>query len=386
MFGYRLNAATERLRPQVRNLEGERQLLAFAGDWRLGRDALLEVEAEWSHRAQGSQSGFSLLGNTLPDPVDPRRNLNDQPRLQRSQFDGVTGTLRFTQALGRDWRWSAQVGTQRLRSDDYTAFPFGCGAEGNFDRFCSDGSFDTYDFRSEDERRRQHAAAVNLKGRVTSGEAVHDLAFGVLASRVRNRFGPQVFNYAGGGHIDGNSVTPPAPLPEVPGTNRDERSLEFSASDAVQWGPRLTTWLGLRHTVLDRGTVMTDGTARNGYDQRVTTPWLAASFKLGSGVLAYASWGRGVESQQVPNSPLYANQGPCCRRCAPRRSKPGCAAATRPSAGTSPPSASSGRSPTSTSATAPSRPAPAPTTAKRCTADWKLRRSGRKARGDCGAA
>ncbi|MGV3571659.1 MAG: TonB-dependent siderophore receptor [Ramlibacter sp.] len=309
VFGYRLNVAAERLRPRIRNLDGQRQLLAFAGDWRLGRDTLLEGEVEWSHRAQGSQSGFSLLGNALPGPVDPGRNLNDQPWLQRSQFDGLTGTLRLTQALGADWRWSAQLGTQRLRTDDYTAFPFGCGAEGNFDRFCSDGSFDYYDFRSEDERRRQHAASLNLKGRLATGAATHDLSFGVLASRVRNRFGPQVFNYAGGGHIDGSAVTPPAPLPEAPGTDRDERSLEFSASDAIQWGPRLTTWLGLRHTVLERSTVLTDGTARNAYDQRVTTPWLAASYRLGAGVLAYASWGRGVESQQVPANALYANQG-----------------------------------------------------------------------------
>lgn len=308
-FGYRLNVAHERLRPLVRNLDGERQLLAFAGDWRVGRDAVLEGEFEWSHRRQGSQAGFSLLGNSLPAPPDPRLNLNDQPWLRTSQFDGLTGTLRFTQALSADWRWSAQLGTQRLVTDDYTAFPFGCGAEGNFDRFCSDGSFDYYDFRSEDERRRQDAASLNLKGRLDTGGVRHDLSLGLLAARVRNRFGPQVFNHAGTGHVDGGVVVPPAPLPELAGTDRDERSLEFSLSDAVHWSPRLTTWLGVRHTTLDRGTVMTDNSNPTAYEQRVTTPWLAASYKLGGGLLAYASWGQGVESQQVPNNGLYANQG-----------------------------------------------------------------------------
>ncbi|HEY8358861.1 MAG TPA: TonB-dependent siderophore receptor, partial [Ramlibacter sp.] len=309
VFGYRLNAASEKLRPSTRNLEGERQLLAFAGDWRLGRDSILEGEFEWSSRRQGSQSGFSLLGNALPGPLDPRRNLNDQPWLQRSQFDGLTGTLRFTQALGADWRWSAQVGTQRLRTDDYTAFPFGCTAENNFDRFCSDGSFDYYDFRSEDERRRQDAASVQLKGKLATGSVRHDLTFGVLGARVRNRFGPQVFNYAGVGNVGGGAVTPPAPLPQTPGTHRDERSLEFFASDAIQWNARLTTWVGVRHTALDRSTVLADGTGANGYEQQVTTPWLAATYKLGGTVLGYASWGRGVESQQVPANALYANQG-----------------------------------------------------------------------------
>lgn len=309
VFGYRLNVASERLRPLVRNIDGDRQLAAFAGDWRIGRDSVLEAEVEWSRRDQGSQSGFSLLGNALPAPVDPRRNLNDQPWLRQSRFDGLTGTLRFTQALGADWRWTAQAGTQRLRSDDYTAFPFGCGAEGNFDRFCSDGSFDFYDFRSEDERRRQDAVSLGLKGKLMTGSVRHDLSFGVLASRVRNRFGPQIFNYAGGGHVDGGVAVPPAPLPETPGTNRDERSLEFSVADAVQWTPRISTWFGLRHTRLDRETVLTDGTGATAYDQGITTPWLAASYKFGGGLLAYASWGQGVESQQVPGNGLYTNPG-----------------------------------------------------------------------------
>ena len=61
-FGYRLNVAHERLRPLVRNLDGDRSLFALATDWRLGRDSLLEAEIEWSRKSQASQTGFSLLG------------------------------------------------------------------------------------------------------------------------------------------------------------------------------------------------------------------------------------------------------------------------------------------------------------------------------------
>lgn len=308
-FGYRLNVAAERLRPQVHNLEGERGLVAFAGDWRLGRDSLLEAEFEWSTQKQASQAGFSLLGAALPEPVDPRRNLNDQPWLQPTQFDALTGTVRFSQALAPDWRWSAQLGTQRLRTDDYTAFPFGCSSEGNFDRFCSDGSFDYYDFRSEDERRRQDAGQLKVNGRLTTGSVVHDLSFGVLASRVRNRFNPSPFNFAGIGHIGGGVVVPPAPLPADPSTNRDERSLEFSAADAIRWTPRLATWAGLRHTRLDRSSIRTDGSRAASYDQGVTTPFLAATYKVTRDLEAYASWGQGIESAQVPGNGSYTNPG-----------------------------------------------------------------------------
>ncbi len=308
-FGWRLNVAQEQLRPLMRNLDGERSLVALATDWRATRDTLVEAEVEWSSRHQPSQAGFSLLGTALPAVPSARLNLNNQPWVQPTQFDGLTGTVRLTQALSADWRWTAQLGTQRLRTDDYTAFPFGCAAEGRTDRFCSDGTFDYWDFRSENERRRQDAASLGLKGRVVTGALTHDVSVGVLRSRVRNRFGEQAFNPTGPGNVAGTAVVAPAPLPTAPSTNRDEHATELSLSDAIQWSPALTTWIGARHTRLDRGTVLTNGTNAQSYGQGLTTPWLAVTYKLPAGLLAYASWGQGIESQQVPNNGLYANQG-----------------------------------------------------------------------------
>jgi iron complex outermembrane receptor protein len=308
-FGYRLNVAHERLRPLVRNLDGERSMLALATDWRLGRDSLLEAEIEWSRKSQASQTGFSLLGAALPEPMDPRRNLNNQPWAKPSVFDALTGTLRFSQALNADWRWSAQLGTQQLKSDDFTAFPFGCSSEGNFDRFCSDGTFDYYDFRSENEKRRQNAATLNLKGKVMTGAVAHDLSIGLLAGKVRNRFEPYAFNWVGIGHIDGTAVVPEDPTLAFQSTNRDERTVELSLQDAVRWNDRFTTWLGVRHTRLHRESILTDGSAATAYDQRLTTPWIAVSYKLSPTVMAYASHGQGVESEVVPANPLYSNAG-----------------------------------------------------------------------------
>lgn len=293
-FGWRLNAAREQLRPLVRSSDGERSLLAVAADWRATPDSLLEGEFEWSQSSQASQTGFSLLGNVLPGPVDPRLNLNNQPWTPRSNFDALTGTLRFTQALGSDWRWTAQAGTQRLTTDDYTAFPFGCMAEGNFDRFCSDGSFDYWDFRSEDERRRRDAVALRLAGSVQTGRIGHELSAGILRHRTEDRFNPQAFNFAGVGTVDGNTVVAPNAAPGFIVPDRDEHATEIHVQDAIRWSERLTTWLGLRHTRLDRG-----------YRQSLTTPWAAVSYKLGD-VVAYGSWGEGVESWQVTTNPVFA--------------------------------------------------------------------------------
>lgn len=310
VFGYRLNVATERLRPLTRSLNGERQLLALATDWRISGDSVLEAEIEWSHKKQPSQAAYSLLGSTLPAPVDPRLNLNNQAWSQASVFDALTGSIRFEQALNSAWRWSAQLGSQSLKTDDRLAFAFGCSAEVNFDRYCSDGTFDFYDFRSENERRRMQGAALALKGKLSTGSVTHDLSLGLTHSRLRNRFDRQAFNYVGTGNVQGTAVVPADPSLTDENTNRDEKSLEFSVHDAIRWNSRLTTWLGLRHTRLARDSVRTNGSRPTSYSDSLTTPWLAASYQLAPGQIAYASYGEGVESQVVPNrSAQYTNAG-----------------------------------------------------------------------------
>ena len=309
-YGYRLNLATESLRPLTRNLDGNRNLAALALDWRANADTLVEAEVEASRKHQPSQQAFSLLGDRLPPPVDPRLNLNNQPWSQPSDFQALTGSVRLTQQIDADWRWSAQLGSQRLKSNDRIAYAFGCSAENRYDRFCSDGSFDLYDYRSEDEYRTQQAARADLRGTVAWGGITHELGFGLLASQLRNHFQPQAYNWVGTGTVDGLSVVPPDPTPADPNTNRDERSLEFALTDTMRFSPRATLWLGLRHTRLSRDSIRTDGRRATHYTQGITTPWVALSYRLTPALQAYASYGEGVESQVVPNKPSqYLNAG-----------------------------------------------------------------------------
>ncbi len=311
VFGYRFNVAHETLRPRIDDLDGRRSVAALAMDWRLGRDTLVEAEIEWSHKSQPSQAGYSLLGRRLPPVPSPHLNLNNQPWSQPSVFGALTGTLRIEQAINADWRWSAQVGQQRLKTDDRLAYPFGCSAEENYASYCSDGTFDFYDFRSENERRRLTAAQLKLKGKLTTGTIAHDLSVGLLSSRVRNRFQEQTNQFLlEPGNVDGTAVTTANPEPNDPSTNRDERSLELSLQDTIRWSPQWTTWLGVRHTRTDRESVRTDGSRPTGYDASLTTPWIALGYQLQAGPLLYASWGQGVESYLVPNKvDDYSNAG-----------------------------------------------------------------------------
>jgi len=308
-FGMRLNAAYEQLRPNVNDADGQRALLALAGDWRLARDTLLEAEFESSRHSQPSVPGFSLIGDRLPPPVDPRINLNNQSWSLPVVFDADTASLRFTQALSNDWSWSVQLATQQLRTDDRAAFPFGCSAEGVYDRFCSDGSFDMYDYRSENERRRTDVMQLELRGRMASGAVVHALSAGVLGARFIGSFQPYAYNLVGSGNIDGSVMLPADPTPTQQNTNRNERSTEVFVRDVMQLSERFTLWAALRRTTLNRQSVSTDGSAVTTYQQSFNTPWLAASYQLDATQMLYASWGRGAESDVVPNLSQYVNPG-----------------------------------------------------------------------------
>lgn len=309
-LGWRLNIAGERLNTEARGTEGQRGLLALAMDARLSRDSLLEGEFEISRRRQATVPGLSLLGNALP-PADPRININTQPWSQPTDFRNFSGSLRFTQAITSQWNWQAQLGTQRLKTDDYLAYPYGCSAEGVYDRYCSNGDFDLYDYRSFDERRNTTAAQFKVNGRLNAGGVQHDLGFGVLASRFtvrgNDRYGA---NPVGTGNVFSLPPVAPATAPDDSFTNRTERSTEFFATDVIRWSEAFQTWVGLRHTRLERDSIRTGTDPRaTAYQDNFTTPWLAASLKLDAQRTVYASWGQGVESEVAPGRARYTNQG-----------------------------------------------------------------------------
>lgn len=310
-IGWRLNASAAHLDPTLDAAKGRKHLLALATDWRLGRGSLLEAEVEISRQSQPSMPGFSVLGNRVPDAnkIDPDTNLNNQPWSLPVVLNGRTASLRYTQELTPEMRVSVHGMSQRLRSDDRVAFPYGCSAENNYDRYCSDGSFDLYDFRSEGEHRNTDALDLSLAWRGQIGGMQHQLGTGLLFSRYTARFNRQAYNYVGTGTIDGLSITPPDPSLTDENTNRTERSTEWRLQDAISLNANTTLWAGVRATRLNRDSVRTDGSRATSYSQHFATPWLALSQSISPQDTLYASWGQGVESDVTPNRARYTNAG-----------------------------------------------------------------------------
>ncbi len=315
VFGYRLNLAADKLNTPTPNTRATRELAALAMDWRIGKDSLLETEVEYSKRSQPSVPGLSLLGNTLP-AANPRININNQPWSLPVELQGTTASLRFEQALSTDWRWSAQLGTQRLKSQDRAAFPFGCtdsnGVDYYADRYCPNGDYDLYDFRSENERRTTNALQLQLKGKFNTAGINHQLSLGILQSTFKEVGETGAYNYSSTVNLFAPQTTAPdASLTDFH-TNRTDKSLELSASDAIQWNSQFSTWIGLRHTQLKRSSERTNPASprATSYDASVTTPWLSAAYQVVPSTMLYASWGQGIESQVVPNkASQYSNAG-----------------------------------------------------------------------------
>jgi iron complex outermembrane receptor protein len=310
-FGLRVNAAYGHLDPQTRSLKGRERQFAVAGDWRPSADTLIEAEFEHTQQSQPSVPGFSMLGSRVPDAgtIDARINLNNQPWSQPVVLQGDTASLRLQQRLGADWRFTAHGMVQRLKSDDRLAYAYGCSAEGNYDRYCSDGTFDLYDFRSDNERRRSDALDLAFTGQWALGGMQHHIATGVLFTRFESRFQDQAYNYVGTGNIEGTLLTPADPALTDQNTNRDERSTELYLRDRIELGSAWSLWAGLRHTRLHRDSVRTDGSRVTGYAQTATLPWVAVSRQWTPQTMVYASWGQGLESDVAPNRSRYTNAG-----------------------------------------------------------------------------
>ena len=316
-IGLRVNASAAHLDPLLHDAKGSRHLLAAAADWKLSPTTQVEAEFELSRQSQRSQPGFSMLGNVLPSAksIDPRTNLNNQSWSLPVVFNGQTASLRVSQRLNDEWRAQAHLGVQRLKADDRLAYAFGCyeaAADTYYaDRYCPNGNFDQYDFRSEGERRNSDALDLSLVGKFTAAGMRHEISTGLLFSRFKSRFGGQAYNAAGTGNISGLLVTTPDPTLGDANTNRDERSTEFYLRDAVQLTTQWQAWLGLRATHLQRASVRvnTSDTRPSDYPQSFTTPWLGLSYAVNSQLMAYASWGQGTESEVAPNRSRYSNAG-----------------------------------------------------------------------------
>ncbi|MGJ9417447.1 TonB-dependent siderophore receptor [Massilia sp. CMS3.1] len=252
-FGYRINAAAERLRSYIDGADGKRQFASGAFDWQVTPDALLQLDMDFQHKEQITAPGYQLIrGVDLPRGVSPKTLLNAQPWTKPVDTDSANLGLRFDYRINPDWRASVTANKHWFKRDDYTAFPYGCSNEGEgyYPGYCSNGDFDVYDYQSTGERKTPFGIQALVHGRFATGALRHALTIGASHAERNNSYGDYVYDYAGYSNIYASRVTDPAPGNPRTGPVSErysDRERALFVQDVINLTPALTLHAGLRY-------------------------------------------------------------------------------------------------------------------------------------------
>lgn len=284
-FGYRLNAAADRLRSYVRGADGKRQFASGAFDWQITPDALLQLDMDFQHKEQITAPGYQLIrGTDLPTNVSPKLLLNAQPWTRPVDTDSANFGLRFAYRLNADWNATVNANKHWFKRDDFTAFPYGCSNEGEgyYPGYCTNGDYDVYDYQSTGERKTPFGLQAQLQGRLNTGALRHLLTIGTSYAERHNSWGNYVYDYAGYSNIYHPLVTDPAPDNPATGPVYErfrDRERAVYVQDIVTLAPQFAVHAGLRY-------VRVDSTQQ----PKSTLPWVSdkASFALPNVSLVYS--------------------------------------------------------------------------------------------------
>jgi iron complex outermembrane receptor protein len=318
--GYRLNAAAWTREPAARDADGRGTVVAGAVDWR-GRGGIrAEAEFEVQNSRQISVPGFGLLdadgdgvAETLPPPIDPRLNLNNQPWSQPFDNRSQVGTAKLVVPVADQWTVTLSGLLQQITTNDRLAFPDGCssGPSYVYPGLCGNYDVDIYDYRSSNEERRTRVADVALDGQVRFAGTTHRLRIAPRTTRYSERYEPlQAYNYVGTINALAPVPLPEDPTPTSPNTLRDLRIDDVAVSDTIDLTASWRLFAGARLVRVEAASWRTDGSGELRFTQRETTPWLALAYTYAPNNTVYASFNRGFEVEAVPNRPTtFTNSG-----------------------------------------------------------------------------
>jgi len=280
----RINLANEQLYSYARGADGKRHFGSAALDWRIARGVKLELDAEFQERSQITVPGFNLLdGTTVPQNVDPRVLMNDQP--WRQPFFTRTQNLqaRLIVDLPREWTATLTAHSMRRKADDYASFPYGFHA--NYD-------YDMYDYRSLDETRSPRTLEALFRGAVQTGFVRHDLALGASQFRTTVHNPDYVFNFSGVSNYFDPVPLPEATDPLTPAVSYRQKETAAYGQDTLSFGSQWKLILGARQTRIER---QATGAVEFDWKKDVFTPNVAVVFKPGPNVSTYVSYAKGLE-------------------------------------------------------------------------------------------
>jgi iron complex outermembrane receptor protein len=300
-FGYRVNVAAERLRSIIKGADGNRKFISGAFDWRISPQALLQIDADYQRKSQLTAPGFQLLNNTTLPTIDADTMLNDQPWARPVQTISSNIGARFEYTFSPEWNATVSANQNTFKRDDYTAFPYGCGAQDLYPGFCGNGDYDVYNYISEGEKKSPLTVQALVQGRFATGTFAHEATFGASLLRNREKWGDDLYDYSGTSNIYHPVVVPPAPGTSGPVSERrytNERSL--FAQDIVSLNQQLKLHAGARYVQVRRNQYVGEDDAGELRPNALTDagfwlPSVALVYSLRPNVSLYTSYAQGLE-------------------------------------------------------------------------------------------
>lgn len=301
-FGYRINAAIEKLRSYVKGADGERQFASIAFDWQISSQALFQIDADYQHKSQISVPGFQLFdGKDLPRGIKADMMLNDQKWVKPVDTKNSNLGLRFEYQINQNWTTEIAANAHEFKRDDFTAFPYGCRAQELFPGYCANGDYDVYDYQSTGETKKLRGLQVIANGKLFTGEVQHHIAFGASSSQRRDYYGDYLYDYAGS-----SNVFRPVLVPQTTGKTgpvllrRTDKERSVFVQDIVKLGDIINLHLGLRHLNVDRAQLGSPN-----FEQSYTLPNAALVLKATPSTNTYLSLSEGLEHGGV--APIGTN-------------------------------------------------------------------------------
>ncbi|SFU86266.1 TonB-dependent siderophore receptor [Pseudoduganella namucuonensis] len=290
-FGYRINAAGERLRSYIKGADGHRNFVSAAFDWQISPQALLQIDGDYQKKSQLSAPGFQLINNvTLPN-VAADTMLNDQPWAKPVETESSNLGARFLYQFNSDWNATVSANRHSFKRDDYTAFPYGCGAQDLYPGFCANGDYDVYDYRSLGEAKRPQALQAMVQGKFATGAFQHAATFGYSYFKNSERWGDYVYDWAGVSNIYRPvAVAPSTGVTGAASERRNDHERAVFVQDVVGLTDQLKLHAGVRHAQVERNEAGVEPS-----DQGFLLPNVSLVFSPKANVSAYASWAKGLE-------------------------------------------------------------------------------------------
>ncbi|MES2264032.1 MAG: TonB-dependent siderophore receptor [Pseudomonadota bacterium] len=290
-FGYRINAAGERLRSYIKGADGHRNFISGAFDWQISPQALLQLDADYQKKSQVSAPGFQLINNVSLPNVAADNMLNNQPWSKPVVTESSNVGLHFQYQFSPDWTATVSANRHSFKRDDYTAFPYGCGAQDLYPGFCGNGDYDVYDYRSLGESKKPQTVQAMVQGKFATGAIRHEFTGGYSFFKNSEKWGDYVYDYAGTSNIYHPVIVPPSTGTTGPvSEHRRDHERAVFVQDVVDLTEQLKLHAGARHVQVQRDEV---GVAP--VDESFWLPNLALVYSPLTNLAVYASWAEGLE-------------------------------------------------------------------------------------------